>query len=52
VSLAQLIIAAKAAQASDLHLEPGLPACARVRGQLRNLSSEALDARTVLGYAR
>ena len=52
MSLTQLVTAAKAAQASDLHLEPGLPPCARVRGQLRNLSSEALDGRTLLGYAR
>ncbi|HEX4382620.1 MAG TPA: PilT/PilU family type 4a pilus ATPase [Myxococcales bacterium] len=52
MSLTQLVTAAKAAQASDLHLEPGLPACVRVRGQLRNLSSDALDARTVLAYAR
>lgn len=31
------ITAARAAQASDLHLEAGLPACLRVRGQLRNV---------------
>jgi twitching motility protein PilT len=50
--LAPLVAAARAAQASDLHLEPGLPPCARVRGQLRNLGSDAVDAQALLGYAR
>jgi twitching motility protein PilT len=52
MALAPLIAAARAAQASDLHLEPGLPPCVRVRGQLRNLGSEAPDSRAVLAYAR
>jgi len=49
VSLAALIAAARSAQASDLHLEPGLPACLRLRGQLKNVgdpipgSGEDLD---------
>jgi len=52
MSLAALIAAAKAAQASDLHLEPGLPACVRVRGQLRSLGSEIIGARALLAHAR
>ena len=35
--LAALIAAGRSAQASDLHLEPGLPAGLRVRGQLRSV---------------
>jgi twitching motility protein PilT len=52
MSLAALIAAAKAAQASDLHLESGLPACVRVRGQLRNLGNEVIGGRALLTYAR
>src|SRR6266850_5163068 len=37
VRLAALIAAGRSAQASDLHLESGLPACLRVRGQLRSV---------------
>ena len=37
--------------ASDLHLEPGLPAAIRVRGALRT-SGEALASRVLLEYAR
>jgi len=51
VSLAALIAAARSAQASDLHLEPGLPACLRVRGQLRNVG-EPIPAEELLAMAR
>jgi len=49
--LSGLIGAARAAQASDLHLESGLPACLRVRGQLRTLG-EPIDGRALLEMAR
>ena len=58
MSLVALISEATAARASDLHLEPGLPACLRVRGQLRDfgppIAGPALleMARTVVGEAR
>lgn len=45
------ITAARAAGASDLHLEAGLPACLRVRGQLRNVG-EPLAAAQLLEIAR
>ena len=49
--LTPLISAARAAQASDLHLESGLPSCLRVRGQLRSVG-EPLGARDLLEMAR
>lgn len=58
VRIDSLITAARAQQASDVHLEPGLPACLRVRGQLRNLGEPiagrelAAMAREVLGEER
>lgn len=49
--LASIIAAARSAQASDLHLEPGLPACLRVRGQLKSVG-EPLGAKELLEVAR
>ena len=51
MQLAPLIAAARAAQASDLHLEAGLPACLRVRGQLKNLG-EPVSAAGLSALAR
>src|SRR5437899_1490193 len=49
--LAALIAAGRSAQASDLHLEPGLPASLRVRGQLRSVG-EPIPAAELLAMAR
>jgi len=49
--LSALVSAAKAAQASDLHLESGLPACLRVRGQLRSVG-DPIDGRELSQMAR
>jgi len=49
--LSALIAAARSAQASDLHLESGLPACMRVRGQLTS-AGEPVEARELLEMAR
>jgi twitching motility protein PilT len=46
-----LISAAREQGASDLHLEPGLPAAIRIRGTLRT-TGEPLPARTLLDAAR
>ena len=51
VRLAALIAAGRSAQASDLHLESGLPACLRVRGQLRNVG-EPIPGAELLAMAR
>ena len=50
MSLDALISAASAEGASDLHLEPGLPAAVRVRGELRTLG-EPLSARALVSFA-
>ena len=49
--LRALVSTARSAQASDLHLEAGLPACLRVRGQLRSVGAP-LEARALLEMAR
>jgi len=49
--LAALIAAGRSAQASDLHLEPGLPPSLRVRGQLRN-AGEPIPGDELLAMAR
>ena len=49
--LADAVSAAAALGASDLHLEAGLPACVRVRGQLRSVG-DPVGARDVLEMAR
>jgi len=51
MDLAALVRLAESSGASDLHLEPGLPAAMRVRGALR-LSGEPLPARDLLETAR
>lgn len=51
MDLAALVRLAESSGASDLHLEPGLPAALRVRGALR-LSGEPLPARALLETAR
>jgi len=51
VRLAALIAAGRSAQASDLHLESGLPACLRVRGQLRSVG-EPIPGAELLAMAR
>jgi twitching motility protein PilT len=51
MKLADLIAAGRSAQASDLHLESGLPACLRVRGQLRNVG-EPIPGADLLAMAR
>ena len=51
MSLDALISAANNEGASDLHLEPGLPAAVRVRGDLRTLG-EPLPARALLSFAQ
>jgi len=51
MSLDALISAANVEGASDLHLEPGLPAAVRVRGVLRTLG-DPLPARTLLSFAQ
>ncbi len=49
-TLESFIAAAKRQGASDLHLEPGLPAAVRVRGTLRTVG-ETLAAKTLLDMA-
>lgn len=49
--LDKLIRAARHQQASDLHLEPGLPATVRVHGRLRQIG-EAVAAKALLAAAR
>jgi twitching motility protein PilT len=49
--ISPLIAAAKAAGASDLHLEGGLPACLRVRGTLRSVG-QPLAPRELTEMAR
>lgn len=51
MDLHSLVSSAQANGASDLHLEPGLPAAVRVRGALRTLG-EPLDAGFLLNAAR
>jgi twitching motility protein PilT len=51
MKLESIIASAQAEGASDLHLEPGLPAAIRVRGALRTLG-EPLPAKTLLESAR
>jgi len=51
MSLEVLISTANVEGASDLHLEPGLPAAVRVRGDLRTLG-EPLPAANLLSFAK
>jgi twitching motility protein PilT len=51
MDLESLVGAAQSNGASDLHLEPGLPAALRVRGTLRT-TGEPLPARLLLDWAR
>ncbi len=51
MQLEDLIVAARDQGASDLHLEPGLPAALRVRGALRTFG-ESLPPKMVLEMAR
>jgi twitching motility protein PilT len=51
MSLNALISAANGEGASDLHLEPGLPAAVRVRGVLRTVG-EPLPGRNLLSFAQ
>lgn len=51
MTLEILIAAANQQGASDLHLEPGLPAAVRVRGALRTVG-EPLPGRVLLEFAR
>ena len=51
MSLDALIAAANVEGASDLHLEPGLPAAVRVRGVLRTVG-DPLPARALLSFAQ
>jgi twitching motility protein PilT len=51
MDLASLIDAARDSGASDLHLEAGLPPCARIRGQLQSIGAP-LSARELLAAAR
>ncbi len=51
MTLETLINAAREIGASDLHLEPGLPAAGRVRGDLR-VSGEPLPGRLLMQFAR
>src|SRR5207253_4928060 len=51
MDLASLIASAQEQGASDLHLEPGLPAAVRVRGALR-VVGEPIPAKAVLEMAR
>ena len=41
MDLESLVTAARDAGASDLHLEPGLPPCVRVRGRLQSMGPPA-----------
>lgn len=49
--LESLVASAHREGASDLHLEPGLPAAVRVRGQLR-MTGEPLEGKALLAWAR
>jgi twitching motility protein PilT len=51
MSLDDLIAAAQKQGASDVHLEPGLPAALRLRGALRSFG-EPMPGKTLLGYAQ
>jgi len=51
MNLETLIAQAREQGASDLHLEPGLPAALRVRGALRT-AGEPVSARALLEFAR
>jgi twitching motility protein PilT len=51
MDLERLVAAARDAQASDLHLEAGLPPCIRVHGRLRS-AGEPVPARELLAAAR
>lgn len=51
MNLESLVSMARQQGASDLHLEPGLPAAVRVRGALRT-AGEPLPAKALLGAAR
>jgi twitching motility protein PilT len=51
MNLEEFIAAARQQRASDLHLEPGLPAALRVRGSLRTLG-EPIPAKELLAWAR
>lgn len=51
MNLETLISVAREQGASDLHLEPGLPATLRVRGALRTIG-EAVPAKMLLDFAR
>lgn len=51
MNLESLIAQAREQGASDLHLEPGLPAALRVRGSLRT-AGEPVPAQTLLDFAR
>ncbi len=51
MQLTQLVTAARAAQASDIHLEPGQAVCFRIRGQLRPQGAP-ISASELLGCAR
>src|SRR5512146_3257452 len=51
MTLEPIIEAARAAGASDVHLEPGLPATLRVRGQLRTLG-EPVPSERLLEMAK
>jgi twitching motility protein PilT len=50
MSLEPLIAAARQQGASDLHLEPGLPAALRIRGSLRT-TGEPVPGETLLAFA-
>ena len=51
MSLDTLIVAAQKQGASDVHLEPGLPAALRLRGALRTFG-EPMPGKTLLGFAQ
>src|SRR2546422_8044998 len=51
MNLESLVTMARQQGASDLHLEPGLPAAVRVRGALRTVG-EPLPAKFLLGSAQ
>src|SRR5918995_1140415 len=51
MNLETLISVAREQGASDLHLEPGLPATLRVRGALRTMG-EAVPAKLLVDFAR
>jgi len=51
MQIQQLVAAARASQASDIHLEPGQAACFRVRGQLR-MQGAPLAGRELLAAAQ